>query len=478
MKPGYTLTVYLLLIGRIVRMLSSTPKKRVWATGIPGALMVKIYSIKGTFNAYLLGYFTVLCVRGSPIYSIPMKATIYVANPLHVFEILKLAKDRITTLRWEDPTPETTDITAQIKLAKRDCPSLSSFWFCQSRAESWIQEFGSQIKSFEMPTGVAPEDIELLVSERVRLRVLHLQNVHSFSLSTSNLWASIGPTLEVLVIHILQFNDSGKISAQIRQIGIHCHRLKVVDIQSNGATPVPCLASCIASYGAQLTVITLGFITVEDLQIIVSHCPQAEINLKNVTHSVNAKLCVAGKSLRSLCIGATEEDLTLGFDRCVNLTSLFSIGPMDEQFLEALFNTPKPELKYLDLNLIGKGCVSASCMRILERKAVSSLGWVQVRIGPPSDGLFKNFVRNNKMLTNVHIQIINDRRESVKKIEECVLGIATCFLDSPGIMKLDVTYIGAYLLDSNRIKEFVRNICKYRFVEVQLLGYNNYKRVN
>lgn len=255
----------------------------------------------------------------------------------------------------------------------------------------------------------------------------------------------------------------------MRNIQDHCRKLKHVDINGRYLNSAA-YSECLISYGNQLQHAAIREMTRVELEDVLQKSLVPEGNLFPHLKSIGPRLEKVGPTSWYLGEWSDSSDV---WDSCQNLREIMCCRPLEVSAFQSMFNSPKPVLTRLELNL---GDFKA--MSIFDSGFITTLESVVLWGGFPPENPFESLVKYNKSLHNIFIKIYGEyenmqENEPLLKVRE----MTSCFLSSPSIETLDINdwnakippgvYSSGYFTP---VKEILRTEYRHQRVEVRIFN--------
>jgi len=346
------------LFDHILRFFSRIPNADVWENHIPLQLLVELYRVQGEFASFLSNRFKTLCVSGTIDclrenrlwkWKLRKERMLYTDDIEVAFQFVftgggQALETLIIGIGMFNEKYHGTLIADDFF---RRCPNVTSLSICNS-PPTWLSKFGFQLEKLECWNHSA-FDISV-----------HCRNLRELTLGASfldfgctNAWVQNAETLESLSISLF-----GKWPKHIRYIQKYCRNLRRISIRAKTKEGKSAVSKLIASYGDQLLWADVPNFDESQWNHVVSSCTKARFCVKYKEFlAVSRMLHIVGHQLEKIVIPLIPEnalELTNGWNKCINLHELV-ITRCSFEHIRAIFNTPKPHLKRIELYVDGDG---------------------------------------------------------------------------------------------------------------------------
>jgi len=223
---------------------------------------------------------------------------------------------------------------------------------------------------------------------------LHCTNIRELTLNVKRgilngltLWEIVKSSLKILRLGINYSADE-----EMGEIQKHCQKSRSISGYSPGSNTS--FAQLIASYGAQLELARIWRMDANDLEYVVTRCPNAMFTLASKETDV-PNMNIIGKQLKEVLIfkycdlNHQLPDSTGTWDLCPNLQTISIQKKVGDVDVRAMLLTPKQFLKRLVL-----GIAKFSTFTFIANK-VTTLEVVRFKCSFPPGNVFKSLISNN-----------------------------------------------------------------------------------
>jgi len=316
-------------------------------------------------------------------------------------------------------------------------PNIESISICEGTDEEVLRTFGKGLKNLNLMYARSLRIVMAIPLYCPNIRQLSLHSYNNFSFKGTNIWKSIGNTLEI--IDFIAFGQE----EEIGKIETHCRRLKKIDFYirpyySPGATAS---SKCLASFKDQLEYGTLSYFSPEQVKNVVDSCTNAQFKLVCSRIQLPGSLSKVGKQVETVQFGGwypthDDFDATPGWNLCPNVQKV-TVSGIRLVEIQALLETPKSHLKTIELRFDADSSEVKNVMDFFATKWVTTLESITVHCAlPPAMNTFKLLASRNKSLRYVRIELRNLTEIERNLIIGRVAEVVECFLSECSSLKI------------------------------------------
>lgn len=456
----------------VTRLTSSNPNRGDWPMGIHEDAVSVLYEIESYYEKFIASRFD--SIYSSPVRN-PFRGEhdtgngLLINNPQLAYNILMRTGENIKKIHWDDSEVEDYfpfgDKMAELSTKCTNLESLS-FGYCDAYIP-WIKTFGHQLRSVSFHNRISHDIIGAVGSHCTEICELNISPMFSLDTEWSNLWRTIGRTLQVLSLELCGHGEE-----HLPEIEKYCRKLKRIDIRGD-FPPFAGLARCLASFGDQLEYATIYFMEYEDLKHVVEKCTNARFDILLRGDNSGDSLMMGGKQLERVSFPEVPErtverfELTKGWDSCTNMQELIIRQLVNHRELGLIFNSPKVHLRKVQLNFNDEGIDLKKVLHAFTQGGITSLESVHFRMRFPQPNLFNKLVEMNKSLCEARLYIFGEEPKVSTMIGRFI-EITRCFLDSPRMKNLFIYESNNRRTGFPSVEEMLRAEYRHRRVHVKI----------
>ncbi len=326
-----------------------------------------------------------------------------------------------------------------------------------------LRACSGQLQSLDIEGGyIGERAISAIASNCSGLKRLRLAFVASMKYGLTDIWKTVGATLEYLCFRPPKIADLDWAD----EIPSFCSNVTSIELIGTLAYRSS-IVRMIRRFGKQLRrlifMTSCACLPPQDLQHILTACPHALVDAQ-VISSVPATIQALGVRLRRLEMPGTRgSDTLIDFKSCVNLEELqvaSSVRVGMRPFMENFFFSPKPKLRVLQLD----GFLQHLSVLDKITRHVATVEEFSCAVSVRCLGTFEKFALSNPSLKHVFIKFNALNFDELETLRS--LGMITHFALCPVLKQLDIDFVSPKLRP-----EKMAEVCdKFRGRDIDVLS--------